>query len=98
MQTQSIDMKIRQAELALTEVTILATNIKQLSADALETAGANESLAAQLSSICELASLTGYHTDLTINNLCGSPGAMTSEEWLCSPAYNKLSQQPAVLA
>jgi len=98
MKTRPTDTEIEQAESTLYSITLLLTNIQRLGNDALDGAGANETLAAQISSISEMAGLAGYHADLAITHLSGAPGSMGSEEWLHSPHYNALAKQAEVEA
>jgi len=96
--TQPSETDIKQAETTLTGISDLATNIKTLSEDALEHIGANDLVAAQLSSISHMASLAGYYADLAEKKLSGGPGCMSTEQWLCSPRYNDLTKQDAATA
>jgi len=95
---QPSETDIEQAETTLNEVSDLATNIRTLSEDALQHIGANDLVAAQLSSISHMASLAGYFADLAEKKLTGSPGCMSTEEWLCSPRYNDLAKQAPAIA
>jgi len=93
MKKRPTDTEVKQAESSIYSVSLLLTNIHRLGLDALEGAGANETLASQISSISELAGLAGYHADLAIEHLSGAPGSMDCEDWLHSPHYNDLSKQ-----
>jgi hypothetical protein len=93
------DTNIKQSEEAMYEITVLVASIQQLCSDACQNSEANHEAYAQICAIRHLASLAGYNADLAIGKLSNGPGVYgDAEKWLCSPAYNKLSQQPAVMA
>jgi len=98
MNKRPTENDIKQALLAIYEVSDLAQSIKQLSLDSIEEAGEAHGVSAKLSAIDSLASLAGYNTELAIKKIGGGPGVMSTEQWLCSPRYNDLAKQEPATA